>query len=104
VALDAPPGAAAGPGDTGLVDDDELAALALAADPLTPVGDDAVPLWDLAGARGAGALPAWYMPAPAGGGPLLRGWRRRLVFVIIAAFLLINMYGLCSTYGWVELA
>lgn len=86
------------------VDDDELASLAMAADPDTVVSDDAVSIWDRAELRTASPLPAWYMPMPATGGRLLRGWRRRLVFVIIAAFILINMYGLCSTYGWVELA
>ena len=84
--------------------DDELAALALAADPDTVVGADAVCLWDLGGHGSVPLLPEWYMPAPSGGRPLLRGWRRRLVFIIIAAFILINAYGLCSTYGRVELA
>ena len=83
------------------VGDEELAALALAADPDTVVAADAVSLWETGD---AGPLPAWYMPAPTGGQRLLTGWRRRLVFVVIAAFLLINVYGLCSTYGWVELA
>ncbi len=86
------------------VDDDELGALAMAADPDTVVSDDAVSIWDLADLRSPSPLPAWYMPTPATGGRLLQGWRRRLVFLIIAAFILINMSGLCSTYGWVELA
>ncbi|HEX2700044.1 MAG TPA: hypothetical protein VHM89_07545 [Acidimicrobiales bacterium] len=85
------------------VEDEELAAMALAADPDAVVDDDAVPLRLLGGGAPA-PLPGWYMPPPAFGTRLLRGWRRRLVFVIVAAFVLINMYGLCSTYGWVELA
>lgn len=86
------------------VDDEELAALALASDPDTVVGDGAVCLWDLPGTGGPSPLPEWYMPAPSTGGRLLTGWRRRLVYLIVAAFILINMHGLCSTYGWVELA
>lgn len=80
------------------VDDDELTALALAADPDTAVDDDAVPLTP---EPGTGLLPGWYMPAPMGGIPLLTGWRRRVGLLIVAAFLLINAYGLCSTYGHV---
>lgn len=84
--------------------DDELAALALAADPDAGVADDAVPLSEFLGA-GAGPtselLPGWYMPAPAGAGRLLQGWRRRVVLLIVASFVLLNAYGLCSTYGYV---
>jgi hypothetical protein len=79
--------------------DDELCALALAADPDTTVDDDAVCLWDLAAPQGASpALPEWYMPA-ATGGRLLRGWQRIPVALVIASFLVINAAGLCNTYG-----
>ena len=44
-------------------------------------------------------LPDWYMPPPMGSGRLLYGWRRRIVLLIVASFVLINAYGLCSTYG-----
>ena len=83
--------------------DDELAELALAADPDAGVAGDAVPLSEFLGAGGAGGalLPDWYMPAPAGAGRLLQGWRRRVVLLIVASFVLINAYGLCSTYGYV---
>ena len=81
--------------------DDELADLALAADPESPVADDAVSLWDVHGPDGAPLLPQWYMPAPAGGARQLRDWRRWVVPVVIAAFVVINAYGLCSTYGQV---
>jgi hypothetical protein len=83
--------------------DDELAVLALAADPDAGVADDAVPLSEFLGAGGEGAelLPDWYMPAPAGAGRLLQGWRRRVVLLIVASFVLLNAYGLCSTYGYV---
>jgi hypothetical protein len=82
------------------VTDEELCAVALAADPDTLVADDAVSVWQVVGA-GPQPLPSWYMPAPMTGS--LHGWRRRVarvnVAVIIASFLTINAYGLCNTYG-----
>jgi hypothetical protein len=85
--------------------DDELTELALAADPDASVADDAVPLGEMlrseAWSGGEELLPDWYMPAPVGAGRLLQGWRRRIVLLIVASFLLINAYGLCSTYGHV---
>ena len=83
--------------------DEELSELAMAADPDRGVADDAVPLSEFLGAGGTSGelLPDWYMPAPAGGGRLLQGWRRRVVLLIVASFVLLNAYGLCSTYGYV---
>ena len=81
--------------------DEELTELALAADPGVVVADDAVPLSEMLGGDGDELLPDWYMPQPMGGGRLLQGWRRRVVLLIVASFLLINAYGLCSTYGHV---
>jgi hypothetical protein len=77
--------------------DDELTALALAADADAPLDDDAVPLHiHLAQFAGA-ALPQWYMaPAMARSG---RRWRTPVVLTIIAAFLLIEGLGLCNTFG-----
>jgi hypothetical protein len=76
--------------------DEELSALALAADPDQVADADAEP-W-LGGRPGAvGLLPDWYMP-----GPVSRRrepWQVAVVVVIIAAFLLINALGLCITYG-----
>jgi hypothetical protein len=46
--------------------------------------------------------PVWSRPAPPGPGRLLQGWRRRVVLLIVASFLLLNAYGLCSTYGYVS--
>jgi hypothetical protein len=83
--------------------DDELSALALAADPDAPVDDDAVCLWDLTGRLQSGRLPEWYMPSPAGGAPVLRGWRRVVVFLVILSFLAITALGLCNTYGQLHL-
>jgi len=93
-------------GDPGPLSDAELTELALAADPDAAVADDAIPLSELLAATGgegpgAGDLPGWYMPPAMGGGRLLQGWRRRIVLVIVASFVLINAYGLCSTYGHV---
>ena len=85
--------------------DDELTELALAADPDAGVAVDAVPMAELLGSdawAGEGALlPGWYMPPPMGASRLLQGWRRRIVLLIVASFLLINAVGLCSTYGYV---
>jgi hypothetical protein len=82
-----------------LPSDDELAAMALAADPDPPVDDDAVSLWQLTPLQPEGLLPEWYMPSPAGDLPLLRGWRRSVALLIIISFVAIEAYGLCSTYG-----
>lgn len=77
------------------VSDDELTALALAADPDTVVGPGSVSLWAEADAE-PHLLPAWYMPRPV----RRASPRQRLVIgAVVAAFLLINAAGLCSTYG-----
>lgn len=86
------------------VSDEELTALALAADPDVAVADDAIPLHELLGQEGPGTadlLPGWYMPPTVGGNRVLQGWRRRIVLLVIVSFLLIDAYGLCSTYGHV---
>ncbi len=49
------------------ISDEELTALALAADPDAALSDDAVP-FSAQAAGDDGLLPSWYMPAPAGGG------------------------------------
>jgi hypothetical protein len=87
------------PNTTVDIADEELSALALAADPDQPLDADAVPLADALGSDAQGPLPAWYMPAPMGGAPPLRGWRRRVVLLVILAFLVITAFGLCNTYG-----
>ena len=81
--------------------DDELTALALAADPEAPLGDDAIPL-SLHLAQFAGSLPQWYMPpAMARQG---KWWRTPVVGAIVAAFLIIEGLGLCNTYGVLSFA
>lgn len=82
------------------ISDEELATLALAADPDMPIDADAAPFG--VGEAGPDLLPSWYMPAP-------RGYRRtpgrRLAVVgVIAALLVVNGAGLCVTYGWPEIA
>lgn len=76
--------------------DAELGELALAADPDAPIPDDAVPLSVYLG-QAQGLLPAWYMPSP-----MIRHgrrWRTPVVIAIVAAFLVIEAFGLCSTFG-----
>ena len=85
-----------GSGSADPLTEQELTALALAADPSDGVADDAVPLADFLG-QGSGLLPAWYMPAPmARRSPR---WRLPVVLAIVGAFLLIEAVGLCSTFG-----
>ena len=80
--------------------DDELTALALAADPDQQVDPDAVPM--SLGGMAAGLLPEWYMPAPMAHGG---GRARRLVLGgIVVLLVAINCAGLCVTYGFPEIA
>jgi hypothetical protein len=84
----------------GTISDEELTALALAADGDDRVPDDAVPLMAFDGDDGDdGLLPSWYMPAAAPSHNARRGWRRLAAFSVIAAFLMIDCYGMCNTYG-----
>ncbi len=80
--------------------DEELEALALAADPDAPIDADAVPFGqtDTEGAL----LPEWYMPAPASVGRT----RPRVLAVsaIIVSLIVVNGAGLCVTYGLPEIA
>jgi hypothetical protein len=79
--------------------DEELTALALAADPDAPLDRDAVALSEMLGDGRSQLLPEWYMPAPMGIAAPVRGWRRQVIAVVILAFLVITAYGLCNTYG-----
>jgi hypothetical protein len=82
--------------------DDELAALALAADAETPLGADAVPISYVLTLGADSPLPAWYMPAPIRA-RRLAGWRRHLVrwsaMSVVASFVAITAAGYCNTYG-----
>jgi hypothetical protein len=81
--------------------DDELSALALAADPITALADDAVP-WGGGDSRTPSLLPNWYMPSPS---YHLRGkWTRAIVITLIVGFLVIDAFGLCITSGFLSFA
>jgi hypothetical protein len=82
--------------DAGDLTDEELTELALAAEPDAPLGPDAVPLV-MRQSDSPEFLPAWYMPPVMARGAAR--WRRSLVFLLIAAFLLVDAFGLCITYG-----
>ena len=79
--------------------DDELAELALAADPDAPIPDDAVPFGQ---PSEASLLPEWYMP-PARSGRRTRG-RVAAVAVIVTSLVLVSGAGLCVTHGFPEIA
>jgi hypothetical protein len=78
------------------ITDEELEALALAADPEAPLSPDAVPL-ELYPHHDAGALPLAYMPPAMSG--TASGWRVPVAILIVMAFLAIDILGLCITYG-----
>ncbi len=82
------------------ITDEELTALALAADPDAPLDDDAVALSSLH-MEYPELLPSWFMPAPGG---FTRSPRRRaVVMVIIVALVAVNAMGLCVTSGHLEI-
>ena len=84
----------------GMISADELERAALAADPDTPIPDDAKPFG--LDESGPELLPAWYMPVPQ---DLRRTPARRVVVAgIIASLVIVNGAGLCVTYGWPEIA
>lgn len=83
------------------ISDEELTALALAADPDERLAPDAVAI-DLQPPIFAGALPAWYMPPVMARAAI--GWRKPVVLSIILALVLIDALGLCITYGQLVVA
>ena len=78
------------------ITDEELTALALSADPDQPLDADAVPIGVYL-ANAVGPLPEWYMA------PVMArhtGRRQRAVILaVVSSFVLIEAFGLCSTYG-----
>jgi Na+/H+ antiporter NhaB len=79
------------------ISDEELAALALAADPFAPIDDDAVPFGN--DPARFPLLPEWYMPAPG----IRRSRGRAVIMLALAASLvIINIGGFCVTYGFPE--
>lgn len=81
--------------------DEELAELALAADPDSPLDPEAVPLDAYLAHLGGPVpllpqLPTWYMP------PAMarhRRWLSPVVVTLVCAFVLIDAFGLCNTFG-----
>lgn len=80
--------------------DDELAELALAADPGEHLSADATPL-DGSVPVGDGPLPGWYMPAVTR--VVSSPTRRFAAVAVVGSFLLINALGLCATYGVISI-
>jgi hypothetical protein len=82
--------------------DDELTALALSADPDRGLDADAIPVNEYLGRFAeegptSGLLPDWYM-APVRASRIRRA-PQLVVLFLIATFVLIEAFGLCSTYG-----
>ena len=85
--------------------DDELTALALAADPDAPIPPDAVPFGVATGADLLPALlPAWYMPAPQLSASTRTPRRVIAVGAIVVSLVVLNGVGLCVTYGVSKIA
>ncbi len=80
------------------ITEDELTRLALAAEPMDVPAEDAVPLSSYL-ELDDGLLPAWYMPTPMS--RVSPRWRLPVVLALVGAFLVIEAFGLCSTFGQV---
>jgi hypothetical protein len=87
--------------DLTAISDEELDALALAADPDLVLDDDAVP-FVIDGPGGPDLLPGWYMPVPQS----TKRTPARMIgaATIIGSLVLVNAAGLCVTYGFPEIA
>ena len=85
----------------GVISDEELTELALAADPNAPLDPDARP-WSPSVGSSPQLLPDWYMPTPR----TVRGgsWPGAVVAFIIVGFLVIDACGLCITSGFLSWA
>ena len=82
------------------ISDEELTALALAAEPGSPFADDAVPVRSLQ-AEGVPLLPDWYMPVSAS--RARKDWRAVVAIAIAVGLVLINAFAICVTYGFPEI-
>ena len=80
--------------------DEELTAMALAADPNAPLSPDAVP-WNCVPSQSM-PLPSWYMPAAVAYRSSTRA--RIVVAALILGFLTIDAFGLCVTSGFITIA
>ncbi len=81
------------------LDDEELTALALAADPGQAIDPNARPF--VVG-DDSGLLPPWYMPAPAMRAK--KPWQVAVVLFVVGTLVLISGLGLCITYGYLVAA
>ena len=82
------------------ITDDELTELALGeAHPRVPLPDHAVPI-GIYLSQFAPPLPLWYMPPVVRSGH--RGWKAPVVLAVVFAFVLIDVMGLCNTFGFLE--
>jgi hypothetical protein len=79
------------------ISDDELAELALAADPNAPLDDDAVPFNSTQTDEPA-LLPAWYMPVDAS--RVRSDWRGVVALGIAVGLVLCNAFAICVTNGF----
>jgi hypothetical protein len=86
------------------ISNEELTRLALAADPDIALPPDAISIWEVFGRAEEALLPPWYMPGSARRPVRGRRWKRLVVVALIIAFLAIDAYGLCSTYGSITIA
>ncbi len=84
-----------------LISDEELEALALAADPRAPLDPDAVP-WTPHAGSSPELLPDWYMPTPRT--RRSGSWPGAVVALVIVGFLVIDAFGLCITSGFLSFA
>jgi hypothetical protein len=82
------------------ISDEELTALALAADPDRPVAANAVPFRSLGG-DSTPLLPDWYMPVSSA--RARKDWRSRVAISIAVGMVLINAFGICVTNGFPQI-
>jgi hypothetical protein len=89
------------PTDAELPNEDELVAMALAADPDAPVNTDALP-WQFDYGFEKNPLPDWYMPRPMAA---RRGRVTQAVVVsVVVGMVIVCAFGLCITSGFLQLA
>jgi hypothetical protein len=83
------------------ISDEELTALALAADPDAPLDADARP-WYFGYGFAVNPLPDWYMPRPMAG---RRGRGTTIVVTsVVVGMVIVCAFGLCITSGFLQLA
>ena len=88
------------PTSDSLLTDEELAAMAMAADPDAGLAPDAVPWSPGQDDDGVTLLPSWYMPMPR---TRARGsWPQAVAAVVVVGFLVIGSCGLCITSGFLS--